>query len=40
MMILTRNDKYSFSSGTTLDKVSDLFRDNVGTRLMIKKGSK
>lgn len=40
MIILTRNDKYSFSSGMTFDKVSDLFRDRVGSRLLIRKGSK
>jgi hypothetical protein len=40
MIILTRNDKYSFTSPTTLDKVSELFRDKVGTRLLIRKVSK
>lgn len=37
MMVLTGNDKYSFSTGMTLDRVADFFRDRIGTRLVIKK---
>jgi hypothetical protein len=40
MVILTRDDKYSFSTGITLDKVSELFREKIGARLLIKKVAK
>jgi hypothetical protein len=37
IMIVTRDDKFTFSTGLSLDKVSGLFRESVGARLLIKK---
>ncbi len=37
MMILTRDDKYSFSTGMTLNRVVEFFHDKIGERLVIKK---
>jgi hypothetical protein len=36
IMILTRDDKFTFSTGVSFDKVSGLFRERVGARLLIK----
>jgi len=37
IMILTRDDKFTFSTGLSFEKVSDLFREKIGTRLSIKR---
>src|SRR5712692_3868226 len=37
MVILTRDDKFTFSTGLSFEKVSGLFREKVGARLLIKK---
>lgn len=37
MVILTRDDKFTFSTGLSFEKVSGLFREKVGGRLLIKK---
>jgi len=37
IMMLTRDDKFTFSTGLSSDKVSDLFREKIGTRLSIKR---
>ena len=37
IMILTRDDKFSFSTGLTSEKVLSIFRETLGTRLSIKK---
>ena len=37
IMILTRDDKFTFSTGLSFEKVSELFRDKIGTRLSIKR---
>jgi hypothetical protein len=37
MMILTRDDKLTFSTGLSFEKVSGLFREKVGGRLLVKK---
>jgi hypothetical protein len=37
MMILTRDDKFTFSTGLSFEKVSGLFREKLGAKLLIKK---
>ncbi len=37
IMILTRDDKFTFSTGLSLDIVSGLFHERIGARLLIKK---
>ena len=39
IMILTRDDKFTFSTGLSAQKVLALFRENLGTKLSIKRGS-
>jgi hypothetical protein len=38
IMILTRDDKFTFSTGLSTQKVLALFQENLGTKLSIKKG--
>jgi len=37
IMILTRDDKFTFSTGLSFEKVSGLFREKLGAILSIKK---
>ena len=38
IMILTRDDKFNFSTGLSSQKVLALFQENLGTKLSVKKG--